>query len=178
MIISIQTVQDKLGTTALHLYMLNPLAVIFQQFRHAMVTHATHSAGQALGSWTALLEPLAIVLVVFVVGFVVFDRSAPGSRRTCERDGADRHPPRPRAENERLRARVRELEDELVEVQARANAAVAHWQERAYWLDRWHLDLNALMRRRGASEFRALVRALRAVVVGAASAARRRLKGQ
>ena len=42
-IISIQTVKAKLGTTGLHLYMLNPLAVIFQQFRHAMVTHATRA---------------------------------------------------------------------------------------------------------------------------------------
>ncbi len=75
-IISIQTVQEKLSTTMLHVYMLNPLAVIFQQFRHAMVTHATLSAGQALGSWAALLEPLAIVLGIFVVGFAVFDRSA------------------------------------------------------------------------------------------------------
>ncbi len=81
------------------------------------------------------------------------------------------------AENERLRARVSELENELVEVQARTNAAVAQWQERAYWLDRWHLDLNALMRRRGASEFRALIRALRSVV-WAGKRARRRLKGQ
>lgn len=81
------------------------------------------------------------------------------------------------AENERLRARVSELESELVEVQARTNAVVAHWQERAYWLDRWHLDLNALMRRRGASEFRALLRALRSVV-WAAKRGMRRLRGQ
>jgi len=67
------------------------------------------------------------------------------------------------AENERLRARIAALEDELVEVQARANAVVGEWQERAYWLDRWHLDLNALMRRPGASEFRAVVRAVRSV---------------
>jgi len=67
------------------------------------------------------------------------------------------------AENERLHGRVRELEAELVEVQARANAAVAEWQERAYWLDRWHLDLNALMRKPGASEFRAGLRAVRSV---------------
>jgi hypothetical protein len=66
-------------------------------------------------------------------------------------------------EIERLRARVAALEQELFEVQAQANAAVARWQERAYWLERWHLDLNALMRRRGASEFRALLRALRSV---------------
>jgi hypothetical protein len=63
----------------------------------------------------------------------------------------------------RLRARVAALEDELFEVQAQANAAVAHWQERAYWLERWHLDLNALMRRRGAAELRALLRAMRSV---------------
>jgi hypothetical protein len=66
-------------------------------------------------------------------------------------------------ENERLRSRVSELESELIEVQTRTNAAVAQWQERAYWLDRWHVDLNALMRRRGASEFRGGLRAMRSV---------------
>jgi hypothetical protein len=68
------------------------------------------------------------------------------------------------AEVERLRGQVSTLEQELVEVQARANAAVAQWQERAYWLDRWHLDLNALMRKPGASEFRAALRAIRSVM--------------
>lgn len=67
------------------------------------------------------------------------------------------------AENERLRARVDALESELLEIQMRTNAAVAQWQERAYWLDRWHVDLNALMQRPGASEFRALLRAVRSV---------------
>jgi hypothetical protein len=66
-------------------------------------------------------------------------------------------------EVEFLRARVASLEEELVEVQARANAAVAKWQERAYWLERWHLDLNALMRRPGASEMRTVVKAVRGV---------------
>jgi ABC-2 type transport system permease protein len=75
-IISIQTVISKVSTTLLHLYMLNPLAAIFQQFRHAMITHATPSAGQVLGSWSALLGPMGIVAVVFVVGFVVFNRAA------------------------------------------------------------------------------------------------------
>jgi ABC-type transporter Mla subunit MlaD len=60
-----------------------------------------------------------------------------------------------------LRARVAELEEELVDVTAKANAAVAAAQDRTYWLDRWHIDLNALMRRRGASEFRAALRAVR-----------------
>jgi hypothetical protein len=63
-----------------------------------------------------------------------------------------------------LRARIAALEEELVTVTARANAAVAAAEDRAYWLDRWHLDLNALMRRRGAAEFRALLRAVRAFV--------------
>jgi hypothetical protein len=54
-------------------------------------------------------------------------------------------------------------ERERIEEIARANAAVAAAQDRSYWLDRWHVDLNAVMRRRGASELRAAVRALRAV---------------
>ena len=66
-------------------------------------------------------------------------------------------------ENERLRARVAALESELLEVQSRANAAVAQWQERAYWLDRLHVDLNRLMERPGANELRLTLRAIRAV---------------
>jgi ABC-2 type transport system permease protein len=69
-------VTAKLSSTWLHVYMLNPLAVIFQQFRHAIITHATPSAGQVLGSWTSLLAPLAIVIAIFVVGFAVFNRAA------------------------------------------------------------------------------------------------------
>ena len=64
-------------------------------------------------------------------------------------------------EAEALRAQVAALEAELAEVHARANAAIAAAQVRTYWLDRWHLDLNELMRRRGASEARSAVRALR-----------------
>lgn len=79
-------------------------------------------------------------------------------------------------EIEQLRARVAALEAELVEVQSRANAAVGEWQERAYWLDRWHLDLNAVMRRRGAAEFRAVVRAVRSVMWGL-KRLRRRMSG-
>ena len=82
-IIPITTVREKLiipphaQQLLYHLYMLNPLVTVFQQFRHAMVTHATLSAGQALGSWAALLEPLGVVLVIFLLGFWVFNRSAP-----------------------------------------------------------------------------------------------------
>jgi ABC-2 type transport system permease protein len=84
-IISVETVAEKGGTlnifgaeiSALHLYMLNPLAAIFQQFRHAMINHATLSTGEALGGWAQLAIPIAIVLGVFVLGFWVFNRSAP-----------------------------------------------------------------------------------------------------
>ena len=69
-----------------------------------------------------------------------------------------------RAELEALRARVADLERERAEQLARATAATAEAQERIYWLDRWHLDLNALMERPGASEFRAAVRVVRAVM--------------
>ena len=68
-----------------------------------------------------------------------------------------------KTELERLRARVATLEAELVEVQARADAAVAHWQDRAYWLDRLHIDLNALMRRPGANQLRLTLKAARAL---------------
>jgi ABC-2 type transport system permease protein len=76
-IISIVTVKATVGERLFHLYMINPLAVVFQQFRHAMINHATPSAGQALGSWAALAEPIAIVGAVFIAGFVVFNRLAP-----------------------------------------------------------------------------------------------------
>jgi hypothetical protein len=46
---------------------------------------------------------------------------------------------------------------------ARLHEALAAAQDRSYWLDRWQLDLNALMGRPGASELRAAIRALRSV---------------
>jgi hypothetical protein len=67
-----------------------------------------------------------------------------------------------KAEIDRLRARVEALESELVEMQARANAAVAEWQERAYWLDRLHIDLNAVMLRPGANQLRLALKTVRA----------------
>ncbi len=60
-----------------HIYLLNPLVTVFQQFRHAMVNHGTLSAGQLFGGWIYLLEPLAIVAIVLLVGFWVFNRAAP-----------------------------------------------------------------------------------------------------
>jgi hypothetical protein len=48
-------------------------------------------------------------------------------------------------EVERLRARVAELEAQVLAQAEHANAAIAAAEDRAYWLDRWRLDLNALM---------------------------------
>jgi ABC-2 type transport system permease protein len=76
-IISLTAVKQKLSSFWFHIYMLNPLASVFQQARHAIVTHSTPSAGQALGGWVLLLEPVGIAVAVFVIGFWVFNRSAP-----------------------------------------------------------------------------------------------------
>ena len=57
--------------------MLNPLAVIFQQFRHAFITHATPSAGALLGSYAAILSPLGDHCGDFRPGLWVFNRIAP-----------------------------------------------------------------------------------------------------
>jgi ABC-2 type transport system permease protein len=76
-IIPIQIVQQNVSATLLYVYMVNPLATCFQEFRHAIITHATPSAADALGSYAALLLPLGIVAVLFVLGFVVFNRAAP-----------------------------------------------------------------------------------------------------
>jgi hypothetical protein len=55
------------------------------------------------------------------------------------------------------RARAEALEAELAERSARANEALAEAQRRTYWLDRLHLDLNALMARGGARRLVALL---------------------
>jgi hypothetical protein len=82
-----------------------------------------------------------------------------------------------RAELEALRARVAALEAERFELASRANAAVAAAQERSYWLDRWHVDLNALMQRPAAGRVRGLARSARAPV-RAARGLKRRLLGR
>jgi hypothetical protein len=63
-----------------------------------------------------------------------------------------------------LQGRVEALERERLEQARRANAAIAAAQDRLYWLDRWHLDLNALMRRPGMAQLRELLRGVRSLV--------------
>lgn len=66
-------------------------------------------------------------------------------------------------EVETLRVRVAALEAQLIETEDWANRTVGEAQDRLYWLDRWHLDLNAVMRRDSATRTRALLRALRSI---------------
>jgi hypothetical protein len=72
----------------------------------------------------------------------------------------------PEEDVQALRARIAALEIELAERTERASAAVAAAEDRAYWLDRWHLDLNAVMEHpialRAHDAARALGRAKRA----------------
>jgi hypothetical protein len=68
----------------------------------------------------------------------------------------------PSDEETRLRERVAALERELTEQAARTNAAIARAQDRSYWLDRWHLDLNEVMSRPWASRVRVGLRVMRA----------------
>lgn len=72
-----------------------------------------------------------------------------------------------------MRERAREADEEHLERLARAHAALADAQDRTYWLERWGLDLNALMRRRGASELRAALRLARGVRRAGVKARRR-----
>jgi hypothetical protein len=66
-----------------------------------------------------------------------------------------------REENARLRARVEELERQLGEQAAAANAAIAAAQDRAYWLDRARIDLNRVMAGRAGRALQKLARVRR-----------------
>jgi len=76
-ILPIIVIKDKLSPSLMKIYMMNPLATIFQQFRHAFITHDSPSSGSLLGSEAALVIPVGIILVIFVLGFWVFNRTAP-----------------------------------------------------------------------------------------------------
>jgi ABC-2 type transport system permease protein len=76
-LIPVELMKARMSGTLFHLLMLNPLAIIVEQFRHAMIDRSSLSAGQVIGGWWQLLEPLGIVAAIFVIGFWVFNRSAP-----------------------------------------------------------------------------------------------------
>jgi ABC-2 type transport system permease protein len=65
------------NVTVQNLLMCNPLAVIVQQVRHALIDPTAPSAAEAIGGAPRLLIPLAIVIAVCVLGYWTFNRSAP-----------------------------------------------------------------------------------------------------
>jgi hypothetical protein len=65
------------------------------------------------------------------------------------------------------KADLETIEREHVEQLARAHAALAEAQDRSYWLERWGIDLNEVMRRPGARRAREALRAVREVKRGA-----------
>jgi ABC-2 type transport system permease protein len=60
-----------------HLIMCNPLAVIVEQARHAIIDPGAPSAAAAIGGAPRLLIPLALLIIVCALGYWIFDRSAP-----------------------------------------------------------------------------------------------------
>jgi ABC-2 type transport system permease protein len=59
------------------LLMLNPLAVILEQFRHAVIDPDAPTAAAAAGGAAWLLVPAGLTILVVLVGWLVFDRAAP-----------------------------------------------------------------------------------------------------
>jgi hypothetical protein len=57
--------------------------------------------------------------------------------------------PAEQTEAEALRARITELEAENAEIAARTAATIAAAQERTYWLQRWQVNLDAVLARPG-----------------------------
>ncbi len=75
---TVQLVADKSSETVAHtMVMINPLAVLMQQSRHAFVDPSHLSAADAVGGAQYLLVPLAIVVVTVALGMWVFAREAP-----------------------------------------------------------------------------------------------------
>jgi ABC-2 type transport system permease protein len=55
----------------------NPLGVVMTQMRQWVIDPGAPSAVQAIGGWVAMLIPIGVVLLVFAVGFWVFQRETP-----------------------------------------------------------------------------------------------------
>jgi ABC-2 type transport system permease protein len=70
---------DSLGKSeqVQHLMMLNPLACILEQMRHAVIDPNAPSAAAAAGGTARLLIPAALVMLVGWLGFWYFNREAP-----------------------------------------------------------------------------------------------------
>ncbi len=71
------TIDAVKNTTLEHLLMMNPLAVVIQQFRHAVIDPSHPSAAAAAGGWEMLLIPAGILLALLLFSYRYFDREAP-----------------------------------------------------------------------------------------------------
>jgi ABC-type polysaccharide/polyol phosphate transport system ATPase subunit/ABC-type polysaccharide/polyol phosphate export permease len=67
------TLPDRIEKVAL----VNPLAAIFTQARHALIDPSAPTAADVIGGHGRLLVPLGVVLVTFAVGVWVFHRESP-----------------------------------------------------------------------------------------------------
>jgi ABC-2 type transport system permease protein len=59
------------------LLLINPLADVIQQFRHAVIDPSHPSPATVAGGWAFLLIPAGILVVLTVWGYRYFDREAP-----------------------------------------------------------------------------------------------------
>jgi ABC-2 type transport system permease protein len=75
----IQLVVDRAGENVAQLLMINPLAAIVQQARHAIVGSSQPSAAEAIGGGTRLLIPIGITLAIGAIGCWLFARLASGT---------------------------------------------------------------------------------------------------
>lgn len=62
--------------TIQHVLMCNPLAVVLQQARHALIDPGAPSAAEAIGGAPWLLIPVGIAVLVCLAGYRIFDHSA------------------------------------------------------------------------------------------------------
>lgn len=75
-IVPFETVREKLPSVA-QLLLINPLAAIVQQARHAIVDPKIPSAASAMGGQIRLLAPVGVMVLIFVIGLWYFRREAP-----------------------------------------------------------------------------------------------------
>jgi ABC-2 type transport system permease protein len=74
-IYAIETID--IGERLRQLLMLNPLAAILEQFRHAVIDPDAPSAAAAAGGTEWLLVPIGLVIAAVTLGWIVFQRAAP-----------------------------------------------------------------------------------------------------
>ncbi|HLM27113.1 MAG TPA: ABC transporter permease [Thermoleophilaceae bacterium] len=73
----IEFVLDNFSQTAGRLAMANPLATIITETRYLLIGPELTSASEAIGGGARLLIPVALIFFLSVLGFWVFNRTAP-----------------------------------------------------------------------------------------------------